>query len=358
MAFFSAVKLPCLSDIALAKFMTPIKNFSLKSHNTFGFDVNADYFTEVNCEHDLLEALRWAVSNNVAIFPIGGGSNLLLTQPMKALVLQQNNAEIRLESESHDTIVLYASAAVVWHDLVVYCVEREYYGIENLSLIPGSVGAAPMQNIGAYGVELADVLLSVDVIEISNGIKAKLSCEECQFSYRESVFKRAFKGRFIITGISIQLSKAKKFNLSYAALKTAVAALGSESPTLKEVSDSVCSIRNSKLPNPCNIGNAGSFFKNPSITGKQLTETKKNWPEIPFHKQADGNFKVPAAWMVERCGWKGYQHKNVGVHRLQSIVLVNYGGGTGEEVLELANLVIADVKKKFGIELEIEPVTL
>lgn len=340
------------------RMITPIAQYSLKKHNTFGFDVYADYFVKIHNGDDLIDALAWAATNNTPVFPIGGGSNLLLTQPLKALVLQQCNCDIHLEKETKDSVTVYASAAVLWHDLVLYCVQHEYYGIENLSLIPGCVGAAPMQNIGAYGVELADVLISVNVIDIATGEVSALSGAECKFSYRESVFKNKFKGRYLITGISIKLQKNKQFNLSYAALKTAVNTNNENSLTLKMVCDTVCDIRRSKLPNPAELGNAGSFFKNPTIADAQLIEIQEKWPNIPFHKQPDGGYKIPAAWIVERSGWKGYQYKGVGVHRLQSIVLVNLGTGTGQEVLELADLIHEDVVKKFGISLEIEPVTL
>lgn len=338
--------------------MFPTKNISLKNYNTFGFDISADYFVETYNEGDLRDALVWASANKSSVFPIGGGSNLLLTQPVNALVVQQCNSEIHLVQDTSDSVLLYASAAVLWHELVLYCVEHEYYGIENLSLIPGCVGAAPMQNIGAYGVELADVLISVDVIDIADGERSTLNCDECKFSYRESVFKNEFKGRYIITGVSLKLTKNKQFNLTYGALKNAVDQFDENLLTLKMVSDTVCQIRNSKLPKPAEIGNAGSFFKNPIVREAQIAKAQIGWADIPFHKQADGRYKVPAAWMVERSGWKGYQHKGVGVHRLQSIVLVNYGDGTGQEVLELAELIINDVLKKFGIRLEIEPIIL
>lgn len=338
--------------------MNPIIEFSLKNYNTFGFNVPARYFAETHSESELREALLWAVENNTPVLPIGGGSNLLLTQPVEALVLQQKNAEIHLIEESNHSVLLYVSAAVSWHDLVLYCVDHDYYGIENLSLIPGNVGAAPVQNIGAYGVELADVLVSADIMQISTGECSKLSRDECEFAYRESVFKNTFKGRYIITGVHLKLSKIRQFNLTYMALKNALEAVDEKDLTLKKVSDTVCQIRSSKLPNPNDIGNAGSFFKNPKISHTELLAAQATWPALPFHQQSDGDYKVPAAWMVEKSGWKGYQYKGVGVHRLQSIVLVNFGNGSGLEILELAHLITEDVWLKFGVRLEIEPVRL
>lgn len=338
--------------------MNPIIEFSLKNYNTFGFNVPARYFAETHSESELREALLWAAENNTPVLPIGGGSNLLLTEPVEALVLQQKNAEIHLIEESNHSVILHASAAVSWHDLVLYCVDHDYYGIENLSLIPGNVGAAPVQNIGAYGVELADVLVSADVMQISTGECSKLSRDECEFAYRESAFKNTFKGRYIITGVHLKLSKIKQFNLSYMALKNALDAVDEKDLTLKKVSDTVCQIRSSKLPNPNEIGNAGSFFKNPKISHAELLTAQATWPALPFHQQSDGDYKVPAAWMVEKSGWKGYQYKGVGVHRLQSIVLVNFGNGSGLEILELAHLITEDVWLKFGVRLEIEPVRL
>lgn len=338
--------------------MIPLNTFSLKNYNTFGFDVPARHFVETHSDAELRAALVWAEARDTVVLPIGGGSNLLLTQPVEALVIQQNNAEIRLVENTDESVTLYASAAVAWHDLVLFCVEHGYYGIENLSLIPGNVGAAPVQNIGAYGVELADVLISVDVMHIGSKECSTLDRDDCQFAYRESVFKNALKGRCIITGLHLKLCKNKQFKLSYSALKSAIDALGEQELTLKIVSDTVCQIRASKLPNPTDIGNAGSFFKNPSMSHAELLSAQTTWPTMPSHKQTDGRYKVPAAWMVEKSGWKGHQHKGVGVHRLQSIVLVNYGAGTGLEVLELANKIIEDVSLKFGIKLEIEPVRL
>ncbi len=332
----------------------PARNVPLKKRNTFGFDVSAEFFVETQNEEQIQEALEWAKNERLRVMPLGSGSNLLITGNLQGLILRQRNEDTHIVNEDEKGAVVFASAGSNWHQLVLFCVEHDLYGIENLSLIPGLAGAAPIQNIGAYGVELADVLTHLDAISIATGKKVTINNSDCRFAYRESAFKQNFKDQFIISGIYLTLSKTPRYSLDYPALRQAIDDSG-QKVTLKQISQLICDIRRLKLPDPKTIGNAGSFFKNPLINAQLLEKVRLKYPTLPFHKQNNGNYKIPAAWLVERAGWKGFRRGSVGVHNKQAIVMINYGQGCGLEVLKLAEEIKSDIYLKFCVTLEIEP---
>ena len=335
-----------------------VANQPLKNLNTFGFDVSAEFFVRTSSDDELREAIEFAKNRSKPLFILGGGSNLVLTRNIPGLTAMQQHQLIEIEAENDEAVLLRASAAVNWHSLVLICVERGFYGLENLSLIPGTAGAAPIQNIGAYGVELADVLSHVEALEIATGKKIILQNADCEFAYRESIFKAKHRNQFIITDIYLRLGKVKRFNLQYAALARELDNISPESLTLETVSAAVCRIRQSKLPSPETIGNAGSFFKNPVLDTEQLRSIQHIYPDLPAHEQQDKSWKVPAAWLLETAGWKGHRDLDVGVHQRQALVLVNYGKGNGTAIIDLAEKIQADIAKKFGVSLEIEPVVI
>lgn len=330
------------------------ENFSLQPYNTFGIAAKAKLFTEVHSVADLQEILK---NKNFASLPkliLGGGSNILFTQDFDGLVIKIGIEGIKKINEDAEHVYLHVGAGVVWHQLVLYCIEREYAGIENLSLIPGTVGAAPMQNIGAYGVEIKEIFDSLEAVHIETGTTCVFTNEECQFGYRESVFKKQFKGKYIITSVIFRLSKTPVFNTSYGAIQDTLKQMNVESPTLRSVSDAVTYIRRSKLPDPAEIGNAGSFFKNPEIPTAQYEVLKAQYPQIPGYVTSPQTVKVPAGWLIEQCGWKGKRIGNAGVHKNQALVLVNYGEAKGNEIKALSEEVQKSVSEKFGISLQAE----
>jgi UDP-N-acetylmuramate dehydrogenase len=325
---------------------------SLKPYNTFGIDVKARQFVEITQLSDLQTLLNEQA--NTPLLILGGGSNVLFTQDFEGLVVKIKLKGVSVIREDDTDVWLEAAAGEVWHDLVMYCVQQGYGGIENLSLIPGTVGAAPMQNIGAYGVEIRQVLETVQAVERSTGAVKTFTNEECKFGYRESVFKNIYKDQFIITGITLKLSKKPQFNTSYGAIQATLEANNVDTLSIQAISDAVCQIRSSKLPNPAEIGNAGSFFKNPEIPLTQFEALKKDFPHIVGYPLAGDKVKVPAGWLIEQCGWKGKRLGAIGVHTKQALVLVNYGGGDGSEIKKLALDIQVSVKQKFGIEIKPE----
>jgi UDP-N-acetylmuramate dehydrogenase len=329
-------------------------NFSLRHLNTFGLESEAQYFTETRTIEELTEILLDPVWKETAKFILGGGSNVLFTQNINALVIHPVIREIEVLKEDEENIWLKVGGGEMWHDLVMYCVDHNYGGIENLSLIPGTVGAAPMQNIGAYGVEVKDVIDSVEGINVENGQKRVFSNEECQFGYRESIFKRTLKDQYIITGATFILSKKPKLNVKYGDVSKTLEEMLVTGPTIKDVSNAIIKIRRSKLPDPAQIGNAGSFFKNPEIPSKQYAELKKTFTEMPGYIVSSEKVKVPAGWLIEQAGWKGYRRGAIGVHERQALVLVNYGGGNGNDIKALSAEIQASVKSKFNIDLSAE----
>jgi len=334
--------------------MTIEENKDLRPLHTFHLDVKARYFVSVRSEKDLIEVFCSNLYKNTQRLILGGGSNVLFTSDFGGLVIQIALQGIEVVSEDAQSVRVRAGAGVVWHDFVLFCIENGFGGVENLSLIPGTVGAAPMQNIGAYGVEIKDVFSELNAFEIATQQVKTFSKADCHFGYRESVFKNQLKGKYVITSVTFELSKAGKVNTSYGAITTVLQEWGIQQPGIADVSRAVIHIRQSKLPNPNEIGNAGSFFKNPSISPTLFDSLKNEYPEIPGYVQDDGTVKVPAGWLIERDGWKGRRIGDIGVHKNQALVLVNYGQGRGSEIWQLAMDIRQSVLNRFGIELSPE----
>ncbi len=331
-------------------------DYNLARLNTFGISANAKFFVEVESETGLLELFNLPeFKQNKKVF-LGGGSNVLFVQDYDGMVVLNKLKGIEVVDENEEKISIRAMGGENWHDLVVFSVDRGYWGIENLSFIPGTVGAAPIQNIGAYGVELKDILLKVEAVHIESGLKKIFTKEECMFGYRDSVFKNKLKGEYFISAVIVELSKKPKPNISYKILSEYLENNKIEVKNPKDVSGAVISIRKSKLPDPKVIGNAGSFFKNVFVNQEQLLKLLEKYPNMSYFEE-DGIIKIPAGWLIEHCGpmegisWKGHKIGNVGVHEKQALVLVNYGGATGEEVIDLAKKIIESVKEKFGLNL-------
>jgi len=334
--------------------MTDIsKHFPLQNHQTFGIVCYAKYFAKASDNEQLTDVLLWAKSKNETALILGAGSNVLFTEDYRGLVVKILFAGIEVASENEDHAWIKVGAGVAWHDLVIYCVKCGFGGIENLSLIPGTVGAAPMQNIGAYGVEIKEVFESLEAIDRETMGQKIFDKNACRFGYRQSVFKNELKGQYVITSVTLRLNKKPIVNTSYGAIREELANKNIASPSIRDVSDVVIQIRKSKLPDPSAIGNAGSFFKNPVIDLHLFEKIKTAHPDIPGYSSAK-KMKVPAGWLIEKCGWKGKRIGNIGVHEKQALVLVNYGGGKGEDLLKLAKLIQASVQGKFEIDLETE----
>lgn len=327
-----------------------MSSLSLKPYNTFGLEVNAKEIIKITS----IEQLQ-RISNLSDCLIIGGGSNILLTQDVNKTVLINELKGIEIKEETEDFVELSIASGENWHNLVLHCIDHGYGGIENMSLIPGSVGAAPMQNIGAYGTEIKDVLTYVKAIQINSLFEKKFSNDECEFGYRESIFKKKEKGKYLITEIGLKLTKKNhKLNTSYGDIERWLSENNISTPTLKNVSDAVISIRQSKLPDPKELGNSGSFFKNPIIHRAHLNMLKQEHPEIKSYPVDDTLIKVPAGWLIETLGWKGRRVGRTGSHAKQALVLVNYGGARGKDVLRLAEDIQADVWDEFQIVLEME----
>lgn len=331
--------------------MKIIPNFSLKEYNTFGIDAIAEEFVSVAN----IEELQQIVKEYKNIFVLGGGSNMLLTQDINALVVHINlkGREIVWENENH--VHLKAQAGENWHELVLFCVKNNYGGIENLSFIPGNTGTTPIQNIGAYGTEIKDVFISCEALNIETLQTEIFSKEECEFGYRESIFKGKLKNKYIITSVTLQLTKNNhKINTAYGDIAGELTKNNITSPTIKDVSDVVTSIRKSKLPDPKELGNSGSFFKNPVISLPEFEKIKLNHPNIPHYIISNNEVKIPAGWLIEQTGFKGKRFGNAGVHKNQALVLVNYGNATGQEILEISKNIQKIILEKFNIKIEAE----
>lgn len=343
------------SFFSYLKFMKIQKNFSLKNHNTFGVDVSAKYFAEVTSLEELTQALNDSVTPKIPVLILGGGSNLLFTKDFEGLVLHLNVKGISEKIISENEVLVTAAAGENWQEFVQFCLQKNYGGLENLSLIPGNVGTSPMQNIGAYGTEIKDTFVQCRVLNLETLEVEIFDAEKCNFGYRESVFKREGKGKYIILDVTFKLStKDHSIKTEYGAIKSELENLGIENPTIQQVSKAVINIRQSKLPDPKAMGNAGSFFKNPSIPKNQFVEVQKKYPEMPNYPNGD-LVKIPAGWLIEQCGWKGKQMGNVASHKLQALVLVNATGqASGKEIYDFSTLIIKSVKEKFGIDLERE----
>jgi UDP-N-acetylmuramate dehydrogenase len=327
------------------------KNISLKTYNTFGIDVTAKSFVEVTSTNQLKEILA---DNQEPLLILGGGSNILLTENYNGLVVKNNIKGINVVAETNDYVTLKVGGGENWHEFVMYCVDHNFSGIENLSLIPGSVGASPMQNIGAYGVEVKNVITEVEAFNLKDFSIKTFQNNECEFGYRSSIFKTSQKGNYFIISVTFKLLKKASLNTTYGAIEEELKVMGIDTPTTKDVSNAVIRIRQSKLPDPKEIGNSGSFFKNPIITKEHLAEVLINFEEAPHYLQEDGSYKIAAGWLIEQCGWKGKKIDNYGVHAKQALVLVNYGGSTGKDIFDLSTKIIESVKSKFKITLERE----
>lgn len=326
-------------------------NKNLKEYNTFGISVKAEMFAVFSSIDELKQIL--SLRNNKKLLVLGGGSNLLLTKDFDGLVIKNEIKRFEVTEETASEVIVESGAGENWHEFVLNCIDKGFGGIENLSLIPGSVGASPMQNIGAYGVEIKDVFESLSAYHIASGEIHYFDKTKCEFGYRESIFKNKVKGEYIILTVTFRLTKSPTINSSYGAINEQLKVMGIQEPTIKELSAAVIAIRQSKLPDPKIIGNAGSFFKNPTVEIALLEQIQKNYPDIPNYPAVNGK-KLAAGWLIEKAGWKGRTFDNYGVHKLQALVLVNYGNCTGQEIFDLSSQIIQDVFEKFGVLLERE----
>lgn len=329
------------------------ENISLKSYNTFGVPAYSDFFAEVFSEAELKKLLSMPIIKQQQLLILGGGSNLLFTKDFKGLVIKVSIPGISSVVEN-DNVIVTAGAGVVWNNLVNYCVSSGFAGVENLSLIPGTVGASPIQNIGAYGVELKDVFHSCTAYEIATGTERRFSFEDCKFGYRESIFKNELKGQYLITEVSFKLSTNAKINAQYGAIQTELLSRGIVDPTIEDISRIVSDIRVSKLPDPSTIGNAGSFFKNPVIDAALFEQLVDKFPNLIHYPAPNGKVKLAAGWLIEQCGFKGKTVGQTGTWKNQALVLVNHGAATGGEVFRFSEEIINAVNAKFGVRLERE----
>ncbi len=335
--------------------MELIKNFSLQKYNTFGLEVYAKYFIEINSTEEAIKFFNEKYSLKEEILILGGGSNILFTQnEFDGIIVKNNIPGIHVVKEDEHFFWVKAGAGVVWQTLVESCIKANFGGIENLSLIPGTVGAAPIQNIGAYGVELKDTFEALEAIDISTGEKRYFRKEECHFGYRDSIFKKALKGKYFITSIVLRLLKEPILITYYGNVQEKLNKLQKDDYTIRDVSDVIVEIRRSKLPDPKTQGNAGSFFKNPVIPNELFNAIKKSFPELPSFDHDQELKKVPAAWLIDQCGLKGYKHKGAAVHINQPLVLINDDHATGQDLIELSEIIKEKVNDQFGIHLEPE----
>lgn len=328
------------------------ENISLRPYNTFGIDVKARYFASFS-DTDELEELT-APDSQLKTLILGGGSNVLFTRDYDGLVLKNEVKGIAELHEDNEYVYVKAGAGENWHQFVLYCIHRNWAGVENLSLIPGNVGASPMQNIGAYGVEVEDVFWDLEAFHIRDKKVVTFTRSDCEFGYRESVFKNKYKDQFVIMNVTFQLWKKPRFNTAYGAIEQELEKIGVKELTIKAISDAVINIRSSKLPGPREIGNAGSFFKNPTVDTVTFDNLKTKFENIVGYHSADGSVKLAAGWLIEQCGWKGYRKGDAGCHAKQALVLVNFGNATGNEIYRLSEEILQSVKEKFGVTLERE----
>lgn len=330
------------------------ENIPLRPFNTFGIDVKARFFCSFEHESDVIDLLSDDAGQKGERLILGGGSNLLFTADFDGLVMKNNIRGIEKLKETGDHVWVKVGAGENWHEFVLHCIQNQWGGVENLSLIPGTMGAAPMQNIGAYGVEIKEVFESLEAVRIKDGAIKTFSNKDCRFGYRESIFKNQVKGQFIITRVTLKLFKKPKFNISYGAIADTLKDMNVHQLSIKAISDAVIRIRQSKLPDPDEIGNAGSFFKNPTVDDIDFEGLRVHFPKIPGYELPGKNFKIPAAWLIEQCGWKGKTFGQIGVHKNQALVLVNYGKGSGNDLRNLAMEIKESVARKFGIEIQPE----
>jgi UDP-N-acetylmuramate dehydrogenase len=329
-------------------------NVDLLPYNSFGIDVKAKNFLEIHSEEQALQFFRTNNLQQTKLLILGGGSNILLRKDFEGLVIKNSIKGINVR-EGKEKIYIQVGAGENWHQFVLYCIRHHYAGIENLALIPGCVGASPMQNIGAYGMEVKEVIESVEAVRIADGKKRIFSKAECEFDYRSSIFKTREKDNYFITYVNFILSKTAAFRLDYGAIREELKTLGVEEgkESIGSIAEAVIRIRQSKLPDPKTIGNAGSFFKNPVIGKQEYEELRAAFPEVVAYPAGE-DFKIAAGWLIEKAGFKGFREGNIGVHDKQALVLVNHGGGLGEDIYRLSERIINEIKSRFGIELERE----
>ncbi len=330
-----------------------LQNFSLKKYNTFGINVYARYFSEFHSADELEQLLRINDDQQSTLI-LGGGSNILFTKDFNGLVLKSAIKGIDIIHEDNEHVYVRAGAGENWHQFVLHCIKYDFGGVENLSLIPGNVGASPMQNIGAYGVEIKDVFHSLEAFHFSEKRIQTFTLNDCEFGYRESIFRKKYKDQFAILNVTFRLDKKARFNIEYGAIKEELERMNVVELSIQAISQAVINIRSSKLPDPNVIGNAGSFFKNPQIGKHELLGLKRMYPDIPSFKIDDDKYKIPAAYLIEKCGWKGYRKGDAGCHTKQALVLVNYGDASGKEIYVLGEEIKKSVRHKFNIDLERE----
>lgn len=332
-----------------------IKNdFSLQKLNTFGLKVMAKHYVELDSTEDAIKFIRSGKLNNERILVLGGGSNLLFTKDFDGIVVKVNVGGIHVVKEDAKHFWIKAGAGVVWHDLVENCIKANFGGIENLSLIPGTVGAAPIQNIGAYGVEIKDTFEALEAINLETGDKKYFQNHECNLGYRDSIFKNELKDKYLITNVVLRLAKHPILNTEYGKIQEVLHESDMEKLTIRDVSDAIIKIRESKLPDPEKVGNAGSFFKNPIIPIELFNAIKKSYPDMPSYEQPGNLIKIPAAWLIDQCQLKGMKHKGAAVHMDQPLVLTNQNNASGLDIVELSMKIQQKIKNKFGINLEPE----
>src|SRR5690554_4912298 len=328
------------------------ENINITPFTTFGVEVISRYFATFSSIEELRKLLAEVKDQQLLV--LGGGSNMLFRKDYEGITIKNEITGISVIEENEESVLLKVGAGEVWHNFVLYSIEHNLGGIENLSLIPGSVGASPMQNIGAYGVEIKDVFEALEALEIETGKLHTFFHEDCQFGYRESVFKKELKDQYIITSVSYRLSKNPNLNTSYGAIEEELKSRNITHPTIKDVSDAVIAIRQSKLPDPKEIGNAGSFFKNPVISQSEYEALQRQYENIPSYQVDENHVKVPAGWLIDQSGWKGKTFGNYGVHKKQALVLVNYDDAKGKDIVALSDQIIADIKERYNIVLERE----
>jgi len=344
-------------------------NVNLRPYNSFGFDALAKHFVEINAIDDLQMLIRSGELKKHKTLILSGGNNVLFQEDVfDGLVVYINTKGIEILWEDENEVIVSTQAGEDWPDFVRFCVSKNWHGIENLAHIPGKVGAAPVQNIGAYGMELKDSFLQCEAVELTTGDKRVFTKEECRFGYRESIFKSELKGQYVITSVDFLLKKNAPLNLEYGNIKAYLEQNGIKNPSMQQLHDAICAIRDSKLPDVKQIGSAGSFFKNPVISAEQFEALQQDYPNIPHYPDAEGMVKVPAGWLIEHCGpstlrqaqgsgtlsWKGWRDEHVGVYDKQALVLVHYGGGKGQDIVELARKIQDSVEAKFGIKISPE----
>jgi UDP-N-acetylmuramate dehydrogenase len=333
--------------------MKASQNVSLREYNTFGFNVKAKEVFQVDSTEDVLQLIQNGVFRKKHLI-LGGGSNVLLRDDFDGAIVLNRIGGFEIVREDSDSVQIRVGAGENWHKTVIRTVENGWGGLENLSLIPGSVGAAPMQNIGAYGVEIKSCFVQLHAVHLESGEIETFTNAECEFGYRESIFKRAAKGKYLIVNVDFELQKNPVFHIEYGAIRSQLQDMGTEKLSVKAISDAVIAIRQSKLPDPKEIGNSGSFFKNPVISIAHYNRLKNEYAELPAYPVDDNQVKVPAGWLIDQAGWKGYRDGDIGVHKNQALVLVNYGSGNGTDVHQLSEKIIADIKERYDIELERE----